>query len=269
MAEQETVLGETSQGAEDQQQEVVELSETESYSKEQVEQIVRSALDKEIAGLKSNNSSLKEEKKKAQAKAKDFTELVDSLGGEEGIKGLVDLKGKIDQDEELRLFTSGDREKYNTRILNRAKADHEAQLKILNDEKSNWEILATEATDRYRGKEITNSINDGCADSGVNPRLYKAMSSQIKDQVFFDSETESVMVREGEGIRYGKDGAPMKVTELIDTMREDQPELFLQSTGGSALGASVTRRNTGFTNDDIRNMSVEEYKKLREENRIS
>ena len=95
------------------------------------------------------------------------------------------------------------------------------------------------------------------------------MSSQIKDQVFFDSETESVMVREGEGIRYGKDGAPMKVTELIDTMREDQPELFLQSTGGSALGASVTRRNTGFTNDDIRNMSVEEYKKLREENRIS
>ena len=96
MAEQETVLEETSGGTESQQAQVVELSEEESYSKEQVEQIVKSALDKEIAGLKSNNSALKEEKKKAQAKVNDFSDLVNSLGGEEGIKGLVDLKTKIE-----------------------------------------------------------------------------------------------------------------------------------------------------------------------------
>jgi len=270
MAEQEAVVGETSQGTEDQQQEVVELSETETYSKAQVEQIVRSALDKEIAGLKSNNSSLKEEKKKAQAKANDFTELVNSLGGEEGIKGLVDLKGKIDQDEELRLFTSGDREKYNTRILTRAQQDHAAQLKNITKEKDTWEKVATEAIGRYQARETEKSILDGCAEAGVNPRLYKAMSAQVRDDIVFDPESEKILVKDGDGVRYGKDGAPMEVAELIETMREDQPELFLKSTGASAFGsaATTTRRGSAITQGDISRMSMDDYKKHRESGAI-
>ena len=269
MAEQETVLEETSGGTESQQAQVVELSEEESYSKEQVEQIVKSALDKEIQGLKANNSALKEEKKRAQSKASDANEILSSLGGEEGIKGLMELKQKIDQDEELRLFTSGDREKYNARILNRAQQDHAAQMKSVMEERNNWEQIANTATERYRSKEISNTINDGCAESGVNPRLYKAMSAQIRDQVFYDSETDSIMVKDGSDIKYGKDGSPMKVTELIETMREEQPELFLQSTGSGAIGGRTTRRTGVVTNDDIKQMSVEEYKRMRQENRIT
>ena len=56
----------------------------------------------------------------------------------------------------------------------------------------------------------------------------------------------------------------MHVGELIDTLREDQPELFLQSTGGGAVGSSV-RRYTGVTNDEIKSMSVGDYKKLRDQ----
>ena len=115
-----------------------------------MEQIVKSALDKEIQGLKANNSALKEEKKRAQSKASVANEILSSLGGEEGIKGLMELKQKIDQDEELRLFTSGDREKYNARILNRAQQDHAAQMKSVMEERNNWEQLANTATERYR-----------------------------------------------------------------------------------------------------------------------
>ena len=61
----------------------------------------------------------------------------------------------------------------------------------------------------------------------------------------------------------------MKVTELIETMREEQPELFLQSTGSGAIGGRTTRRTGVVTNDDIKQMSVEEYKRMRQENRIT
>lgn len=268
MAEQETVLEETSGGTESQQAQVVELSEEESYSKEQVEQIVKSALDKEIAGLKSNNSALKEEKKKAQAKVNDFSDLVNSLGGEEGIKGLVDLKTKIDQDEELRLFTSGDREKYNARILNRAQQDHAAQLKNVIKEKEDWEKVATEAISRYQTRETEKAVLDGCAEAGVNPRLYKAMSAQVRDDIIFDPDSDKVLVKDGDGIRYGKDGSPMEVAELIETLREDQPELFLKSTGSSAFGSTTTRRGSSITQSDISRMSLDEYKRHRESGAI-
>lgn len=268
MAEQEEVLEQTSQGTEAGQAEVVEIGEGESFSKKQVEEIVRSALDKEISGLKANNSALKEEKKKAQAKATNFSEMIADLGGEEGLQKLAELKQKIDQDEELRLFTSGDREKYNARILGRAQQDHAAQLKSLKEERDNWESVASEAIGRFRSREIDKSILDGCAEAGVNPRLYKAMSAQIKDDIVFDPETEKVLVRDGDGIRYGKDGAPMQVQELIDTMREDQPELFLKSTGSGAVGSAITRRGASITMADIQGMSVEEYRKHRDSGAI-
>jgi len=268
MAEQEEVLEQASEGTEASQPEVVELGEGENFSRQQVEEIVKSALEKEITGLKANNSALKEEKKKAQAKASNFNTLINDLGGEEGIQKLVELKTKIDQDEELRLFTSGDREKYNARVLGRAQQDHAAQLKSMKEERDSWQQAATSAIDRFRSREIDKSITDGCTDSGVNPRLYKAMSAQIKDDVVFDPETEKVLVKDGDGIRYGKDGAPMQVAELIETMREEQPELFLSSTGSGAVGSGITRRGSSITMADIGAMSVEEYRKHRDSGAI-
>ena len=64
MAEQEEVLEQASEGTEAAQPEVVEIGEGENFSRQQVEEIVKSALEKEITGLKANNSALKEEKKK-------------------------------------------------------------------------------------------------------------------------------------------------------------------------------------------------------------
>ena len=79
MAEQEEVLEQASEGTEAAQPEVVELGEGENFSRQQVEEIVKSALEKEITGLKANNSALKEEKKKAQAKASNFNEIINNL----------------------------------------------------------------------------------------------------------------------------------------------------------------------------------------------
>ena len=268
MAEEEVLEGTTAEAEKREEAAKVEIGEGESFSRLQVEEIVKSTLDKEIQGLKANNNALKEEKKKAQAKSKDYGEMVKKLGGEDGLNQLVDLKQKIDADEELRLFTSGDREKYNDRLLHRAKQDHSAQIKSVSEERDNWEKIATEAIGRYQSREIDKAITDGCTDSGVNPRLYKAMSAQIRDDVVFDPETDKVLVKDGDGVRYGKDGGPMLVAELVETMREDQPELFLASTGSSAFGSTTTRRGTSITPSDISRMGVDEYKKHRESGAI-
>ena len=52
MAEQEEVLEQASEGTEAAQPEVVEIGEGENFSRQQVEEIVKSALEKEITGLK-------------------------------------------------------------------------------------------------------------------------------------------------------------------------------------------------------------------------
>ena len=246
----------------------VDIGDSESFSRDQVQEIVNNALKSEIVGLKSNNQALKDEKKRAQDRIREYSDILQGLGGEEGINQLQALKQKIEQDEELRLFTSGDREKYNDRILNRAKQDHANQIKIVQEERDKWKTQAESFVKRYQQREMEKSIVDGCADAGVNPRYYRAMTAQVRDDILYDEETDRVLVKDTDGgLRSGKDGQPMPVGELIETLREDQPELFLQSTGGGAVG-SITggvRRYTGVTNDEIRSMSVGDYKKLREQ----
>lgn len=245
----------------------VEIGDGETFSRDQVQEIVTNALKSEIVGLKSNNQALKDEKKKAQERLREYNDIMQSFGGQEGLSQLQALKSKIDQDEELRLFTSGDREKYNDRILARAKQDHANQMKMLSEDRDKWKTHADSFVRKYQQREIEKSIMDGCAAAGVNPRYYKAMSAQVKDDIIFDEETERVIVKDGDGnLRYGKDGQPMHVGELIDTLREDQSELFLQSTGGGAVGASGSvRRYTSVTQDEISKMSVSDYKKLRDQ----
>ena len=245
----------------------VDLGDSETFSRDQVQEIVNNALKSEIVGLKSNNQALKDEKKKAQERIREYSDIVTGLGGEEGINQLQSLKQKIDQDEELRLFTTGDREKYNDRILNRARQDHANQMKMVQEERDKWKVQTETFEKKYQLREIEKSIMDGCAESGVNPRYYKAMSAQVRDDIVFDHETDRVIVKDNDGsLRYGKDGQPMQVGELIDTLREEQPELFMQSTGGGAVGSTGSvRRYTGVSNDEIKSMSVGDYKKLREQ----
>ncbi len=245
----------------------VDLGDSETFSRDQVQEIVNNALKSEILGLKSNNQALKDEKKKAQERIREYSDIVTGLGGEEGINQLQSLKQKIDQDEELRLFTTGDREKYNDRILNRARQDHANQMKMIQEERDKWKGQTETFEKKYQLREIEKSIMDGCAESGVNPRYYKAMSAQVRDDIVFDHESDRVIVRDNDGgLRYGKDGQPMQVGELIDTLREEQPELFMQSTGGGAVGSTGSvRRYTGVSNDEIKSMSVGDYKKLREQ----
>jgi hypothetical protein len=255
------------QGAENIEVPQVDLGDGDTFSRDQVQDIVNNALKSEIVGLKSNNQALKDEKKKAQDRIREYTDILRSFGGQEGLNQLQELKQKIEQDEELRLFSQGDREKYNDRILNRAKQDHANQLRIVSEERDKWRDQADSFVKKFQQREIEKSIIDGCASSGVNPRYYKAMSAQVRDDIIFDDETERVIVKDADGnLRYGKDGQPMQVAELVDTLREDQSELFLQSTGSGAVGsAGSIRRYSGITNDEIKNMSVGDYKKFREQ----
>ena len=244
--------------------------EERQYSPDEVKSLIKEALDSEVKGLKANNSALREEKKKATDKAKTNAQIIEELGGEIGLKHLRELNAQLQKDDEVRLFVSGDREKYNERITARVKADHAAKIKSLEEDNQSLQVATEEAIGRYRSREVLNSISDGCVKAGVNPRLMNAMSSQVEKVVYYDPESEGVLVRElaDGGVRYGKDGTPMSVEEFVDSLREDQSELFLQSTGSGAAGSIKTRQGSSITTEAISNMSVEEYKKHRESGNI-
>ena len=103
--------------------------EKESYSASEVQGLIREALEQEVRGLKANNQALKEEKKKASDKVKETQDFVKEIGGQDELKRILEIKKQIDADEELKLFATGDREKYNERITSRAKADFESRAR--------------------------------------------------------------------------------------------------------------------------------------------
>jgi hypothetical protein len=226
--------------------------------------LVSEAVEKEVSGLKSNNTALKEEKKKFQAKAKEANTVLDQLGGQEELDRLLRIKTQIDQDEEMRLFTDGDREKYNDRITQRVKADAEARISTLQVELDSMKETTENAVQRYQDREIENEMNNACSKSSVKPHLFDAIKGQIRGLVRYDKESDALICLDTEGIRYGSDGNPMKVGELVETLREVQPEMFVESKGSGALGA-ISPAGKRITNDSIRNMSVADYKKLRSE----
>ena len=107
-----------------------------SLTQEDLQSLVSEAVEKEVQGLKSNNTALKEEKKKFQAKAKEASSTLEQIGGQEELEKLLRIKTQIEQDEEVRLFTEGDREAYNNRITQRVKAEADARIKNLNEGKA-------------------------------------------------------------------------------------------------------------------------------------
>jgi len=226
--------------------------------------LVSEAVEKEVSGLKSNNTALKEEKKKFQAKAKEANSLLETIGGQDELDRLLRIKTQIDQDEEVRLFTEGDREKYNDRITQRVKADAEAKLSQLQVELDSMKATTEQAVQRYQDREIENEMSNACSKSSVKPHLFEAIKGQIRGTIKYDNESDSLVCLDQEGIRYGSDGNPMQVAELVETLRESQPEMFVESKGAGALGA-VSPAGKRITNDSIRNMSVADYKKLRSE----
>lgn len=237
-------------------------------STETVADMVRAEVEKEVAGLKATNQALKEEKKKLQAKSK----LMDQFGDEEEINSLLAMKKRVDEDEESKLFLSGEREKYNDRITNRVREDADARLLALEENLKGIEQDRDKWADRYHSQQVSLSISNAAEEAGVNPRLRKAVEGQIKDQIFFDVGRDNVFVKDESDpatIRYGKEGKPMGVGELIEMLRNDQPELFLSSTGGGAAGGTGTSGLTGTISPDrVKGMSVAEYAKARKEGRI-
>ena len=114
------------------QQETVEepVVQQETPQADDIDAKVKALVEKEVAGLKANNQALKEEKKKFQEKSM----ILDDLGGEEGIKQFQEMQVRLAEDEDTKLFLSGDREKYNDRITNRVREDADARIAAIQAE---------------------------------------------------------------------------------------------------------------------------------------
>ena len=114
------------------QQETVEepVVQQETPQADDIDAKVKALVEKEVAGLKANNQALKEEKKKFQERSK----ILDDLGGEEGIKQFQEMQARLAEDEDTKLFLSGDREKYNDRITNRVREDADARIAAIQAE---------------------------------------------------------------------------------------------------------------------------------------
>lgn len=227
---------------------------------------IQEEVNKQVAGLKANNQALKEEKKKFQERAK----IIEDLGGEENIHQLMEMRARLQEDEDTKLFLSGQREKYNERITSRVREDAEARVRALEERLQEASRVAEESQSRFNQQQLSFAINEATMEAGVNPRLKKAVEGQVRDQIFFDPESNRVYVRDPDdpsAVRYGKEGRPMTPTELIEIMKDDQPELFLKSTGSSAVGASGGP-GSAIPRNQIRGMSMNDYIAARKSGRI-
>lgn len=219
---QETREGQTPQGGS-----AAEFNENDPRIKEIIE--------KANAGIVRNRDEILAEKKTLADRVK----ILDSLGGEEGVKSLQEMQKRMMEDEDLKLFSQGKREEYNDRIVGRMKSDYDKKLEGRDKRISELENHVQEKVSQIERLVIDGQIREAAEKSGIVP-------SAIEDVIYrggrlfsLDEENSAVAREQSGGLVNGKDGKPLTIAEWVDSMKEAAPHWWPPSAGGGALGGKI------------------------------
>ena len=198
----------------------------------EVKAIVEAAVEESVKGLKSKNEELLGKIAKGNETAKTLKATLDELGGDDGIKALKAMQEAIDKDEDLKLFTSGNRKEYDERIIGRLREDLGGQLKA-RDKIIGEKDAALKSKDRQLSKVV---IEGQIRDSAVKSKMRQsAIPDAIRRglELFSLDDDGKAVARVGETLVNGKDGDPLTIDEWVPSMREKEAPHWWDTPSGT------------------------------------
>lgn len=229
-----------------------------------VKAAIQSAVEQATGGLSKKNAELLDEVKKARDGLKTW----DGLDPEK----VRSIMTRIEQDEETRLISEGKIDEVLNRRVGRMKDDFEARLRAA--EAAQQGVVQERDTfrTRYQRTVIDSAVQRAAAEVGLLPSAVEDVLHRAGN-VFKIEEDRLVPRDEAGNLLLGKDAkTPMSVTEWLSSIKDKTPHWWPAPSGSGSTGARGTGRSAAsqgeLTQDEIAQLPMSEYRRLRKEGRI-
>lgn len=228
---------------------------------------IDAAVEAATAPLKKNRDEILEEKRKAAEDLKKVSSVLESLGGEDGIKELIEQRKKIEGDERLQRIQKGEWKEVFQEESQELIKNYEGQL--LEQREATEAIKASEqaANEKFVTKMREVEVLSVTA---ASEGFQKAATPDVQSRaagVFnhFNEETGKYEIRDKDGIvKIGKDGvSPYSMDEWLESQKEACPHWWAGSKGTGAPGSGPDG-SPGSTPDTSK-MNQEEFEAFRRE----
>lgn len=187
-----------------------------------------------VKGLKTKNDELIGREKK----------LKESLAKFDGVdfEKLKELQGKLDNDEDAKLFAEGKKNVVIDKYTERMRNEHTTQI-----EAERAKIAAAEErASKYRGAVLDNHIRAVC--SGLHKGAVDDALLNARNTFVLDDNGNAVQLDSSGSPVLGKDGkTPFSPAEWIEQMKELKPHWFPSGTSGSGSGNAGQGAGSGKT----------------------
>jgi hypothetical protein len=220
----------------------------------------------DVTGLKSALEKQKEAARLAKSQGGDaakrleaMEELLNSMGGEEGVQMLQKLKGQLEKDEVFNLMSKGDLDAARAKIIERNNADWTKKYQGL-ESKLNQEAESKKSLEQRLTQLVVHGEIQRAATGMLTP-------SAVADAVLLGSQywgvgddgKTPVMRNEAGELQIGKDGKPLGVQEWLSGLADDRPHWFPGSTGGGTNGGrpnGANRQPYQLTREEAKDTSI-------------
>lgn len=227
---------------------------------------IDAAVEAATAPLKQNRDQILAEKKKAAEDLKKANGVLEQLGGEDGIKSLIDLRKRTEGDETLQRIQKGEWQEVFQEKNQELIKNYEGQLKEQQDAVEVVKASEQKALNKYVSKmrEVEVLSVTGSSEGFQQAATQDAMSRAVGVFNHFNEETGRQEIRDKDGVvKLGKDGvSPYSVEEWLESQKEVCPHWWVASKGSNASGSTSGGATGGV---DTSKMSYEEFEAYRTE----
>lgn len=230
---------------------------------------IREAVSKETAALRRKRDEVLSEKKALRKQLDEMRDVLDTLGGEEGARTLVEMRERLAKDELGSLLADGNHEEWFDRRAASMRKDYERQIGLLEEHVSSIQSERDKARDAFIRVKRDTAIVAACAELDVEPSAYPDVLLRAERAAEYDEELGILVFRDSDGeISYGKDGKkPKTPNEWLSDQREVARHWWGPSQGTNATGrGGRAGRGLGPESTDLTaaaKLSPAEYREAR------
>ena len=230
------------------------LDDGDPPSTEDIQAKIDAAVEAAVEPLKKNRDDILAEKKTTAEALKKANSVLDSLGGEAGIKTLLDLKGRGESDETLQRIQNGEWQEVFQEKNQELIKNYEGQLNEQKDAVVKAQEAEKSAVNKYMNKmrEVETLSVTAASESfqkAANPDVLVRAAAVFNH---FNEDTGLHEIRDKDGVvKIGKDGvSPYSMGEWLEAQKEVCSHWWVPSkssnasgsTGGGAPGAVDTSK---------------------------
>lgn len=229
------------------------LNEKLTEQKQHLESEFNSAIAERINGIEKKNKELLSEKKAEQARARAYAEAVKNKPPEE----VAEMYAEIEKNQLEQHLKKGEMDAYNSRIVERDRAQAEA---VINELKSKYETVEQQA-EKYKSRVEELTISQSLKDEFIAAKgktdkaaqKYMLVAAQEIWKINEDGVEEARDPETGELLK-GKTGLLTKSEWIQDYLKVESPFLFDGVSGSGATGGSskLAHKSKDKMSDDER-----------------